>query len=341
MRTLFSELEHWEPAYLQERLPTGWRADFSHLPLSTADFPLLHDCDALSTFIFSTVTREILDAAPNLKLIATRSTGYDHIDCAEAARRGIAVANVPEYGSNTVAEHTFALILALSRKLIPAYVRTKAGRFSTAGLRGFDLRGRTLGVIGSGNIGLHVIRMALAFGMRVIAYDPFPRRALADVLGFEYVSFDEVLRSSDVITLHCPATPENYHLIRGEALRQMKRGAILINTARGTLVDTHDLLQALETGQIGGAGLDVLEGEQAIKEDVALTSDLKREQLVAAIEAHRLLSREDVIATPHNAFNSEEAVRRILDTTLDNIRSFAEKGRPAFPVTLPQELPVA
>lgn len=333
MHIVFFELEAWEPAYLKERLTAECApCEFRHHALTAAEQPVLAKAEVISTFIFSKVDKAILDMAPKLKLITTRSTGFDHINVAEAKRRGIAVANVPEYGSNTVAEHTFALLLALSRRVVPGYIRTKAGRFSTEGLRGFDLRGKTLGVIGTGNIGLHVIRMASSFGMKVLAFDPFPRRVLADVLGFEYVAFDELLHASDVISLHCPATPENQHLIGAGTIAKMKRGAILINTARGTLVKTSDLIEALESGQIGGAGLDVFEGESAIKEDVAVTAGLDREQLLAAIQAHKLLQREDVIATPHNAFNSEEAVRRILDTTLENIRAFAALGQPVFAV---------
>lgn len=332
MRILFFELEGWEQPYLEKRLPAGHNVAFLKTPASAADAGLLAECDVLSPFIFSQLRGELFDLAPRLKLVATRSTGYDHIDCSDVARRGVAVANVPEYGSNTVAEHTFALLLALSRRVIPAYIRTKAGRFTTEGLRGFDLRGKTLGVIGTGNIGLHVIRMGLGFGMRVIAFDPFPRAAIADVLGFGYVPFDVLLAEADVATLHCPATAENRHLIRAETLAKMRRGAVLINTARGPLVNTRDLLAALQSGHIAGAGLDVLDGERAIKEDVELQRNMAREELLAVIDAHKLMQREDVIVTPHNAFNSEEAVRRILDTTAQNIRAFIETGRPAFPV---------
>ncbi|HYG75033.1 MAG TPA: NAD(P)-dependent oxidoreductase [Planctomycetota bacterium] len=329
MNVVFLELEAWERPYLEERLPAGHQYTFLEQPVCADNAGLLAACDVLSPFIFSRVSKEVLASAAQLKLISTRSTGFDHIDLAAAKARGIQIANVPEYGSNTVAEHTFALLLALSRRIIPAYIRTRGGRFTTIGLRGFDLRGKVLGVIGTGNIGLHVIRMALSFGMVVIAYDPFPRQTLADVLGFQYCTFDELLGKSDVVTLHCPATPQNKHLINAETLTKMRRGTVILNTSRGSLINTHDLLAALHSGHISGAGLDVLDGEGAIKEDVELRKDIAREELLAAVDAHRLLTREDVIVTPHNAFNSEESVRRILDTTAKNIRSFCETGKAA------------
>ncbi|HYF50471.1 MAG TPA: NAD(P)-dependent oxidoreductase [Planctomycetota bacterium] len=332
MKAVFFELEGWEKPYLEARLPTGHKYEFLLHRCTLDDLLLIGDADIISTFIFSQMKGDVLKAAKSARLITTRSTGYDHVDCKAAAERGIAVANVPEYGSNTVAEHTLALLLALSRRIIPAYIRTKGGHFNTDGLRGFDLRGKTLGVVGTGNIGLHVIRMASSFGLNVIASDAHPRAALADVLGFHYVPFERLLGESDIITLHCPATPQTHHLIRAETITKMKKGAILINTARGSIVNTNDLLHALETRQIAGAGLDVFDGEGTIKEDAPVAVDADREQLIAAIQAHRLLTREDVIVTPHNAFNSEEAVRRILDTTVENIRCFIEKGAPAFPV---------
>ncbi|MBC8126383.1 MAG: hydroxyacid dehydrogenase [Gloeobacteraceae cyanobacterium ES-bin-144] len=332
MKILFFELEGWEQPYLEKLLPAGQSVDYYTHKVTAADAQKLASCDILSTFIFSQVNAEILRLAPSLKLVATRSTGYDHIDCAAAKKNGIHVSNVPEYGSNTVAEHTFALLLALSRRVIPAYTRTRAGTFDTSGLRGFDLRGKLLGVVGTGNIGLHVIRIATSFGMRVIAYDPFPRKSLADILNFEYVPLEALIVKSDIITFHCPATKENHHMVRADSIARMKRGVVLINTARGTLMNTHDLLAALESGHIAAVGLDVLEGEQIINEDVQLLKDANRDQLLAAIETHKLLARENVIITPHNAFNSEEAVQRILNTTAENIQSFVATGRPANPL---------
>jgi D-lactate dehydrogenase len=181
---------------------------------------------------------------------------------------------------------------------------------------------------GAGNIGLHVIRIARGFGMRVLAYDARPHPLLAEVLGFTYTDLDTLLAESDIVSLHVPALPETYHLINRETLGKMKRGALLINTARGSVVDTEALLWALEEGILAGAGLDVIEGEEYIKEESALLKmPLAEQTLKQVVQAHLLLRRDDVVFTPHIAFNSHEAVQRILDTTLENLKAFLE-GQP-------------
>jgi D-lactate dehydrogenase len=261
---------------------------------------------------------------PRLKFIATRSTGYDHIDLAACRARHVTVSNVPSYGENTVAEHTFGLILALSRNIHRAYVRTARGDFSLDGLMGFDLKGKTIGIIGAGHIGLHVIRMAKGFGMEALAYDVKQDRFLAEVLDFKYASLEQLLAQSDVISLHAPYTPRTHHLINRDTLKLMKRGAILINTSRGGLVDTAALVWALEEDILAGAGLDVLEGEELIKEEKQLLANQESaEKLRLLLSNHILRNRENVVITPHSAFNSREALNRILDTTIANILSFA------------------
>ena len=283
--------------------------------------------EVLSTFIHSRVDAKALAAMPNLKLFATRSTGFDHIDRATCAERGIAVVNVPTYGENTVAEHTFALILALSRKLIAAEQKGRRADFDLDGLQGFDLRGKTLGLVGAGRIGLHVVRMARAFGMQVVVSDPQREDLLAEVLHFEYVDLDELLARSHVVSLHAPANAHTHHLIDADALGKMLPGALLVNTARGALVDTEALIAALESGQLGGAGLDVFEGEEHIGEDVELLAEGGSEGLRQALGRRLLADRDDVILTPHNAFNSVEAVQRIAQTTAENIAAFL-RGEP-------------
>ena len=283
----------------------------------------LEDVEVLMPFIHSAVGRDQMEAMPNLRLIATRSTGYDHVDLQAAAEREIAVANVPAYGENTVAEHTFALILALSRKVHHAWVRTQRGEYTMEGLRGFDLYGKTLGVVGAGAIGLHVIRIAKGFGMKVLAFDVNQNQLLADVLDFAYADLDELLESSDIVTLHAPAIPATHHLINKDTLSKMKPEALLINTARGSLVDTAALAEALDAGHLGGAGLDVFEGEEFMQhEDELLYQPGAEDKLKLLVRAHRLQRRPDVVITPHIGFNSEEALRRILDTTVENVRSF-------------------
>src|SRR5438552_4003173 len=202
MKIVFLELHDWEEAYLRKRLNGAFIAyrevlDDSHLAQ-------IADAEAVSPFIYSKFTAERLTKLPALKLVTTRSTGFDHIDVAECGRRGVTVCNVPFYGENTVAEHTFALILALSRKVHEAFVRVRAGNFSLDGLRGFDLKDKTIGVVGAGHIGLHVIRIARGFGMNVLAFDVRRDNFLSEVLGFEYADLDSLLGRSDIISLHAP-----------------------------------------------------------------------------------------------------------------------------------------
>lgn len=333
MRVAFFDLEPWQVTYLQEglvqlELESAVEAHFSTERLTLERCPLYATVEAIAAFVWTKLDAELLEALPELRLILTMSTGYDHIDLETCRRRGITVCNVPHYGENTVAEHTFALILALSRRLRAAQQWVYRPSTSIAELRGFDLYGKTLGVIGAGNIGLHVIRIARGFGMRVLAYDIRPQPLLAEVLSFTYTDLETLLRSSDIVSLHVPATPETYHMINRERLSMMKRGALLINTARGSVVDTEALLWALDEGILAGAGLDVIEGEEYIKEEsMLLRAPVAEQTLRKVVQAYVLLHRDNIIFTPHIAFNSEEAVQRILDTTLHNLKAFLE-GRP-------------
>ena len=298
--------------------------DGGHLPTGADTI------DLLSVFVDSRVSATVLDALPNLKLIVARSTGYDHIDINTCEKRGITVCNVPSYGQNTVAEHAFALILALSRKIFQSYERTEKMNFSRDGLEGFDLKGKTLGAIGCGAIGQHAIQIGKGFGMQVVAYDVHPDLELATQVGFTFVdSVTRVLQQSDVITLHVPYLPETHHIINMENITFIKPGAILINTSRGALVDTKALLWALDNHIISGAGLDVLEEEQETFDHAALHSRefSKTTDSAALLNNHMLVDRDDVIITPHNAFNSKEAKQRILDTTIENIQAFIA-GKP-------------
>lgn len=327
-KSVFFEMEDWGMEYLQKMGLTD-RVEVFRERLYTKSVPMAPDAEIISVFIHSEVTREVLDQMPNLRLVATRSTGYDHIDIQACTERGILVANVPRYGENTVAEHAFGLILALSRKIYHAVLHTQRLDFSTEGLRGFDLYGKTIGVVGAGAIGMHVIRIAKGFGMNVLAYDTNQQQLLAEVLGYKYVTLEELLSQSDVISLHVPLIPATNHLINHETIKQIKPGAILINTARGGIVDTSALVVALNEGIIAGAGLDVLEGEEAITEEAQLIADsLPVEKLRTIVQNYALLHRENVIITPHIGFFSVEAEERIMDTTINNIKSFkAENSR--------------
>ena len=324
----FFEVSAAEEEYLWQHLDRSDTFSTAHV-FDPAEIPDPHHCQILSVFINSHLNETALNALPSLRLIATRSTGYDHIDVEYCRRRGITVSNVPIYGDNTVAEHTFALILALSRKVIQSHNRARAGDFSPAGLQGFDLRGKTLGVVGTGHIGVHVIRIARGFMMNVIAFELRPDKRLADALDFEYVdSLDALLAASDIVTLHAPLLESTHHMINRENIWRMKKGALLINTARGGLVDTDSLLAALEAGHCAGAGLDVFEGETLIKEERQLLSnEYDINELRTVVKNLVLLRRENVVVTPHIAFNSREALERILLTTIHNIQSFVA-GKP-------------
>lgn len=275
------------------------------------------------------IDRETLDKFKNIKLIVTRTTGFDHIDLAECRKRGIQVSNIPSYGENTVAEHTFALILSLSRNVHKSYVRTQEDDFSIQGLCGFDLREKTIGVVGVGQIGKHVVKIAKGFGMNVIAYDNNQDKILSEVLNFKYTQdLNELLKKSDIVSLHLPYGESTHHIINKESFSQMKPGAILINTARGGLVDIDALYEALRSGKLSGAGLDVIEGEEIINEEKDLLFSSKNvDKLKSLFKSKAIFKMDNVVFTPHNAFNSKEAIERILDTTVQNIESFAE-GKP-------------
>ncbi|MBI2658660.1 hydroxyacid dehydrogenase [Candidatus Woesearchaeota archaeon] len=322
----FFELEPWEKEYFLKNLK-NCEMQFIGGHLNENNINKINDADAIGIFIYSAVNKKLLDKLPNLKLIVTLSTGFDHIDLKECRKRKITVCNVPHYGENTVAEHTFALILNLTRMIHKAYERTIRGDFSIEGLRGTDLQGKTLGVIGAGSIGQHVIRIARGFEMEVVAYDKFKNPKLAKMLGFRYVNLDHLLKNSDIITLHVPYSKKTHHLIDKKAISKMKKGALVINTARGGIVETSALLQGLQSGRIGGAGLDVLEEECFIREEKQILSRhfLKECDLKTVLQNHILLKQDNVIITPHNAFNSWEALHRILDTTILSINSFLKK----------------
>ena len=338
LHILATTMNEEEGRYLTQALADSAMLHITDGPLTAIEPQILAQTVILLPFIHPHIGRAELAAMPALKLIATRSTGYDHIDLAAAQKRGIVVANVPGYGETAVAEHTFALLLTLSRKIVQACERTRQGNYTLEGLRGFDLYGKTLGVVGAGAIGLHVVRIARGFGMEVIAYDVMQNRLLSEVLGFSYVSLDELLARSDIVSLHAPALPSTYHLINRDTLAKMKRGALLMNTARGSLVDTEALTQALETGQLGGAGLDVLEGEEfLLREEELLHENGAEKQLKMVLYQHRLQRYNTVVITPHIAFNSREALRRILDTTIENVRAFLQ-GQPHNQVPPPQPL---
>lgn len=320
----------WEADYLKSALTqAGHQVDFYENILSKDALPPKSDYDAVSVFVGSPVTKEVIDYFPNLKLITTRSTGFDHIDLEYAKSKNIALGYVSHYGENTVAEFTMGLILTLSRKLYLGIDRIKeTENFSFDGLEGFDLKGKTLGVIGAGRIGRHVIKMAKGFDMNIIAYDRNPNPEFSKELGFEYKSIDEILGQSDVITLHVFYSPETHHLINKDNISKIKKGAYLINTSRGPVVETDALVSALRNGILGGAGLDVLEEEGLLKDEMGSSwKQAGADSIRTVLENHALMQMPNVMITPHNAFNTKEAVIRILDSDIANTKSFFETSK--------------
>jgi D-lactate dehydrogenase len=328
MKIGFFEAEDWERDACRQLLPKHdliFHAEALNAETGRGD----PDIEVLSSFVNSRLTAEVLRNYPRLKLVATRSTGYDHIDLEYCRGRGILVSNVPDYGDSTVAEHTFALLLAVARNLVEAVDRTRHGQFGQTGLRGLQLRGRTLGVIGTGRIGRRVIEIAKGFGLRVLAFDVAPDLTESTRLGFTYESFDAVLTAADILTFHVPATAKTAGLISDEQFGKLKPGAVLINTARGNVVDTPALVRALSDGRLRAAGLDVLPLEPLIREEAQIFRGRspQYQDLKALVANHVLLRFPNVIMTPHIAYNTDEAVRRILEVTAENIHWFSE-GRP-------------
>jgi D-lactate dehydrogenase len=323
-RVVFFEVEPWEEEYFRDHLH-GFDLTFYPHRLTPHTVAEAESADYLACFVYSNLKSPTLDTLPNLKGIATMSVGTNHIDLTVTRERGITVCNVPAYGPNTVAEHAIALLLSLSRQIVPSVDRTKDGAFDYRGLIGWDVMGKTLGIIGTGKIGAHVARIAHGLGMRLVAYDMKPNRELTEKFAVEYLSLPQLLHASDVITLHCPLVDANKHLIGREQFAQMKPGTVLINTARGGLVDTRALLEALEDGKISQAGIDVLEDEELLQEEREFFSPyFQLKDYQTAMADHALMRHPNVIVTPHNAFNSREALKNILDTTVKNIRGMVE-----------------
>ena len=326
LRVLFVDVGPEDRATLEALCPRTWRPRFRAETLPDADDGADALTQVLCVFIRSPVTRELLQRMPALRLVATRSAGTDHIDLAACRERGIPVVHVPDYGAATVAEHTFALLLAVARHLCEARARALRGSFSYRGLTGFELEGKVLGVIGYGRIGTHVARIAQGFGMKVLAFDPHPRPEASISLRVDVVGWSELLERSDILSLHLPLTPETRHLLDDAAFARVKPGAVLLNTARGALVDEDALVRALDRGTVSAAGLDVLEHEGGATPEAPMgCAGLGCDRGWGA--THPLLRHPRVLATPHVGFNTREAVARILHETVDNIAAW-QSGQP-------------
>ncbi len=323
MKIAIFEIEEWERQAFSE-LEEEHEVIFREGQLDAESAEEVADADILSVFIYSHIDSDLLDRFQGLKLIATRSTGVDHIDLGACDDRDIIVSNVPTYGGHAVAEHTFALLLAISHQIVEAVDRTHRGDFSQQGLTGFNLYGRTMGVVGTGDIGANVARIARGFGMEVLAFDVEPQDELAREVGFTYVDLPDLLSRADVVSLHVPATEATENMLSHDEFSVIKKGSVLINTARGSVVDTEAMLKALSDGRIAAAGLDVLEEEPTVREEGELLRSFFRERhkLDNLLADHLLLRMRNVIVTPHSAFNTRDALNQILQTTRDNVESF-------------------
>ncbi len=332
MKIAVFEAEKWEEEAFQG-LSASHDVTFCDAALDRRTASARGSAEIISTFVNSRLGADVLDHFSALKMIATRSTGFDHIDLDWCAAHGVKVANVPDYGDSTVAEHVFTLLLSVARHVVEASARTRSGNFSQSGLRGFELCDKTFGVIGTGRIGRRAIEIALGFRMNVIAYDLYPDQEWAERAGVRYGSLDAVLAASDVLTLHVPSRPETANLISDREFGLMKPGAVLINTARGSVVDVPALVRALADGKLRAAGLDVLPQEPLIREEAQIfradadEASGDQHDLKALVANHVLLRFPNVLVTPHNAYNTYSAVRRIIGTTLENIEGFVS-GRP-------------
>jgi len=306
----------------------GHHLNFLEARLTDQTVSAADGAEAACIFVNDDAGPRVLEALhrQGVRLVALRSAGFNHVDLAKAKALGMVVARVPEYSPHAVAEHTVALILALNRRIHRAYARVREGNFALDGLLGFDLNGRTVGVIGSGKIGVLVMRIMRGFGCDVLACDPSPS-AEAEALGARFVSLPELIEGSDIITLHCPLTPETRHLINAEAIAGMRKGAMLVNTSRGAVIDTRAVIQGLKSGRIGSLALDVYEEEGDLFFE-NLSDEVIKDDVFA-----RLLTFPNVLITGHQAFFTIDALTAIAETTIANITAFEATGRPLHEIS--------
>ncbi|MEM9444667.1 MAG: 2-hydroxyacid dehydrogenase [Verrucomicrobiota bacterium] len=300
----------------------GHEIKFLEPRLTIETLSLASGYPALCLFVNDVLTADMLErlSEAGTRIIALRCAGFNHIDLAAAQRHNIMVVRVPAYSPQAVAEHTLALILCLNRRITRAHARVRESNFSLAGLLGFDLSTRTVGVVGTGKIGLAVVKILAGFDCKILAYDLYPNKEVVKK-GGTYVSFEELMAQSDIISLHCPLNPGTHHIINEESLAQIKTGAMLINTSRGGLIDTPSVIRSLKSGKLGYLGLDVYEEE----------GDLFFEDLSGAVLQDdvfaRLLTFSNVIITAHQAFFTEQALGEIAHTTLQNITELETTGK--------------
>ncbi|MFA6989078.1 MAG: NAD(P)-dependent oxidoreductase [Candidatus Gastranaerophilaceae bacterium] len=322
IKTIFFDTKDYEIDYFNKTLGNICDNRFINSAIQTYSLTedITEDVEILSVFTTSRLDKNIIKKFPKLKLIATRSTGFSHIDIEFCKSINIPVVNVKHYGDCTIAEFAFGLLLNVSRKIQKANSDLKNGIIKTEHYIGNDFFEKTIGIIGTGSIGSHAVRIANGFGMNIIAYDIYPNQELVDQYRVKYVSLDELCKNSDYITIHAPATKENCHMINAKSFEIMKTSVIIANTARGEIIDTEALYFALKNGKVKAAGLDVLECEELFENDKidCINPDCLKRTLIN----HKILDLPNVIVTPHIAFDSHEAVKRIMEKTAQNIEKF-------------------
>lgn len=321
-RVLFLEVDSEDRVLVEQKFPdAGIQEDVVN---GKELIEICRDAEVISCFIHTRFTKEIIRSLPRLKLIVTRSVGYDHIDKDVCKESGITVCNVPDYGSHVIAEHVFALLLSTLRHISEGDQKVEGGTFDYHGLRGMALRGKTIGIVGTGKIGRKVAEIAHGFGMDILAVDQCQTKELVDQLGLRYVSLPDLLANSDVITLHVPDTKETEHMINASAFAQMKNGVVLVNTARGSLIDSSALLSALNDGKVKYALLDVLEHEQNFTQN------------------KELINHPKVVVTPHIAFYADDSMRNMYIDAFKSIDEWLAGKIPEHvihPLTIVCDLP--
>lgn len=323
MKVLFYSSRSYDRESFQPLLEKhGIEATFLESRLSPASAAIAREYDAACLFVNDHATREVLESmveGGTLKGLALRSAGFNHVDLKAAKELGIRIARVPAYSPEGVAEHAVALLLTLNRRVHRAYNRIREGNFSLEGLVGFNLYGKTAGVIGTGKIGAQFCRILLGFGCRVLAHDPYPNQELTEA-GVSYQDLDPLLKDSDILSLHCPLTPETHHLLNNRNLGLTKQGVYIINTSRGALIDTRALIEFLKNGHLGGLALDVYEEEEALffKD---LSGTIIQDDLFM-----RLITFPQVVVTGHQAFLTHEALGNIAETSVHNLLCFRDQS---------------
>ena len=330
MQILFCDVDSLTKKYLDEH-PASNGINYvicekSLNDMSESELSAYYDStDIISTFVYSRLTGQLLSKFKNLKMISTRSTGYNNVDLDYCREHNIKVVNVVGYGEITVAEFAVGLLLNLTRNIGFSYEKLYRGVVNVDEDMGIDLSGKTIGVIGTGAIGRHFARLVRAFGCKVLAYDLYPNQALADEGVCEYTDLEKIYKEADVISIHCPATKENYHMINADTIAKMKDGVYIINTARGDLIDTVALYNALVSKKVRGAGVDVLEYEDILlKNTVESAPEQSKDYVLYSLVNQKLLQLKNVIITPHIGFNSVDANYRILNTSMKNMMDFIE-----------------